>query len=108
MFEIVDELVNEGMEVKLEIAIDILTRFNRKTAELVAAGYNVNTGLVHICPNKKKILNGGALNPKVTQEFITINPGMDLCIAIAETTVEIIGKQSSPIDIISLSNIVNS
>ena len=107
MNEIVDELVNEGLEVKRETAIDILTRFNRKTAELVVAGYKINTGLVQICPSFKKIVNGSALSNEVTQEYITINPGMDLFAAIAETTVKILFKQSNPIEIISLSDTNN-
>ena len=30
--EIVDELVSEGLELKRETVIDVITRFNRKTA----------------------------------------------------------------------------
>ena len=44
--DIVKELLKEGMEIKAETAIDIITRTNRKVAEKVLQGYNVNTGLV--------------------------------------------------------------
>ncbi len=40
--EVVDELVSEGIELKRETLIDVVTRFNRKTAELAISGYNVN------------------------------------------------------------------
>lgn len=44
--EIIAELKKEGMEIKEETAIDIITRFNRKVSEHVLEGYSVNTGLV--------------------------------------------------------------
>jgi hypothetical protein len=50
MKEIVDELVKEGMELKREAVIDILTRFKRKTADMEVSGYNYNTGLVYMLP----------------------------------------------------------
>lgn len=46
--DLVKELQKEGMEIKAETAIDIITRFNRKTAEKVVQGYTINTGLVYI------------------------------------------------------------
>ena len=45
--DIDDELVNEGMELKRETVVDIISRFNRKAAEMALSGYNVNTGLVY-------------------------------------------------------------
>lgn len=104
MSEIVDELVNEGMEVKRETVIDILTRFNRKTAELVVSGYNVNTGLVYMRPIIKGVFYGKTWNPEVNSVYVTINQGVDLRAAIAETTVEILGEQSDPIEILSLTD----
>ena len=46
--DLVADLQKEGMEIKAETAVDIITRFNRKAAERVLSGYNVNTGLVYI------------------------------------------------------------
>lgn len=104
MNEIVDELVKEGMEVKRETVIDILTRFNRKTAELVVSGYNVNTGLVYMRPIIKGVFYGKTWNPEVNSVYVAINQGVDLRAAIAETTVEILGEQSDPIEILSLTD----
>lgn len=104
MKEIVDGLVNEGMEVKRETVIDILTRFNRKTAELVVSGYNVNTGLVYMRPIIKGVFYGKTWNPEINSVYVTINQGVDLRAAIAETTVEILGEQSDPIEIFSMTD----
>ena len=48
--DLVKELQKEGMEIKAETAIDIITRLNRKTAEKVVQGYTINTGLVYMRP----------------------------------------------------------
>ncbi len=102
--EIVDELVNEGMEVKRETVIDIVTRFNRKTAELVVSGYNVNTGLVYMRPIVKGAFYGKTWNALTNPVYVAINQGADLRVAIAETTVEILSEQSDPIEILSLTD----
>ncbi|MDP4269822.1 MAG: DNA-binding domain-containing protein [Bacteroidota bacterium] len=104
MQDIVRELVNEGMEVKSETAVDILTRFNRKTAELVTSGYNVNTGLVYMRPVIKGAFYGKTWDPNVHSVYVSINQGADLREAIAETSVEILGELSDPIEILSLTD----
>ncbi len=38
MSDIVDELVNEGITVDRETALDLISRFNRKSADLVLSG----------------------------------------------------------------------
>jgi hypothetical protein len=102
--EIVDELVKEGMELKRETVIDILSRFNRKTAEMVVSGYNVNTGLVYMRPIVTGAFYNKVWNPETNPVYVAINQGVDLRDAIAETTVVILGEQSDPIEILSLTD----
>jgi hypothetical protein len=101
---IVDELVKEGMEIKRETVVDIISRYNRKAAELVVSGYNVNTGLVYMRPVIKGAFYEKVWNPETNPVYVAINQGMDLRNAIAETTVEILGIQSDPLEIISLTD----
>lgn len=101
---IVDELVKEGMEIKRETVVDIISRYNRKAAELVVSGYNVNTGLVYMRPVIKGAFYDKVWNPETNPVYVAINQGMDLRNAIAETTVEILGIQSDPLEIISLTD----
>lgn len=101
---IVDELVKEGMEIKRETVVDIISRYNRKAAELVVSGYNVNTGLVYMRPVIKGAFYDKVWNPETHSVYVAINQGMDLRNAIAETTVEILGIQSDPLEIISLTD----
>jgi hypothetical protein len=102
--EIVDELVNEGMEIKRETVIDIITRFNRKAADLVLSGYNVNTGLVYMRPVIKGVFYSKTWDAGVNSVYITINQGADLRNAVAETVVEIMGEQSNPLEILSITD----
>lgn len=104
MKDIVDELVKEGMEVKRETVIDILTRFNRKTAEMVVSGYNVNTGLVYMRPVITGVFYDKIWNAEKNPVYVAINQGVDLRAAIADTTVEILAIQSDPLEILSLTD----
>lgn len=102
--EIVNELVNEGMEIKRETAIDIITRFNRKSAELVVSGHSVNTGLVYMRPIVTGVFYDKTWNAEKNPVYVAINQGTDLRAAIAETTVEILAIQADPLEILSLTD----
>ena len=102
--EIVDELVKEGMELKRETVIDVINRFNRKTADLVVSGYNANTGLTYIRTAIKGPFYNKTWNPEVNFLVASVSPGAALRTAIAETTVEIIGEQPDPLEIYSLTD----
>lgn len=101
---IVDELQNEGMEIKRETAIDIISRFNRKSADMVLSGYNVNTGLVYMRPVVKGVFYDKTWNPDTNPVYIAINQGLDIRNAVAETVVEILGEQADPLEILSITD----
>ena len=102
--DIVDELVNEGMEIKRETVVDIVSRFNRKAADMALSGYNVNTGLVYMRSIVKGPFYDKVWNPDLNSVYVTINQGLDLRVAVAETIVEIQGIQSDPLEILSLTD----
>lgn len=102
--DIVDELEDEGMEIKRETVIDIISRFNRKAADMVLSGYNVNTGLVYMRPVIKGVFYDKTWKADSNPVYIAINQGLDLRTAVAETTVEILGEQSDPMEIFSLTD----
>lgn len=102
--DIVDELVSEGMEIKRETVIDIISRFNRKAADLVLSGYSVNTGLVYMRPVIKGVFYDKTWNPETNSVYIAINQGLDLRNAVAETVVEIMGEQAEPLEIYSITD----
>lgn len=101
---IVDELQKEGMEMKRETVIDIISRFNRKAADLVLSGYNVNTGLVYMRPVVKGVFYDKTWNPETNPVYIAINQGLDLRNAVAETVVEILGEQADPLEILNITD----
>ena len=102
--DIVDELQKEGMEIKRETVIDIISRFNRKAADLVLSGYNVNTGLVYMRPVVKGVFYDKTWKPETNPVYIAINQGLDLRNAVAETVVEILGEQADPLEILSITD----
>jgi len=104
MTEIVDELIKEGLTVDRETALDLVARFNRKTADMVLSGFNVNTGLVNLRTSVRGPLHGGKWNPAVNWLDVTITPGKDLYDAVAETTVELLGEKDEPMQTYDLSN----
>lgn len=101
---IVDELISEGMEIKRETAIDIISRFNRKAADFAVSGYNVNTGLVYMRPVVKGVFYDKTWNAVTNPVYIAINQGLDLRNAVAETVVVILGEQKDPMEILSLTD----
>lgn len=102
--DIVNELLKEGMEIKSETAVDIITRFNRKSAEKVVEGYNVNTGLVYMRPVIKGVFYNRTWDPKKHSVYVSMNQGSDLRRAIANTKVTILGEQSEPIAIYGITD----
>lgn len=102
--DIVNDLIREGMEIKPETAVDIITRFNRKAAERVLSGYNVNTGLVYMRPVIKGVFRDKVWNPATHSVYVAMNQGMDLRRAVADTTVEILGEQANPLEVFGITD----
>jgi len=91
--DIVNELLKEGVSIDRDTMIDIITRFNRKSADLVLSGYNVNTGLVNMRSSIKGALIGGKWNPNINWVNVSITHGNDLYQAVAKTSVDILGEK---------------
>ena len=102
--DIVNDLIAEGMEIKAETATDIITRFNRKAAERVLSGYNVNAGLVYMRPVIKGVFRDKVWNPAIHDVYVAMNQGYDLRNAVAKTTVEILGEQANPQQIFNITD----
>ena len=90
---ILDELQKEGMEMNREIAIDLITKFNCKAAELAMTGNNVNTGLVNLQASIRGSFYRMKWNTTVNKVEVLITPSFDLSHAVAETTVEFLGEK---------------
>ncbi|MDY3316251.1 DNA-binding domain-containing protein [Riemerella anatipestifer] len=102
--EIIDALKKEGMEIKTETAVDIITRFNRKASELVLNGYSVNTGLVYMRPAIKGVFYDKTWDKEKHSVYVNVNQGTDLRKAANDTKVEILGEQSSPMSVFSITD----
>jgi hypothetical protein len=102
--EIIDEIVNDGIELKADTILNVITRFNSKSSQLVLSGYNVNTGLVYMRPVIKGVFYDKTWKPEVNSVYISMRQGADLAAAVAETSVEILGIQSEPLEIFSITD----
>ncbi|MDY3520921.1 DNA-binding domain-containing protein [Riemerella anatipestifer] len=102
--EIIETLKKEGMEIQTETAVDIITRFNRKASELVLNGYSVNTGLVYMRPAIKGVFYDKTWDKEKHSVYVNVNQGLDLRKAVADTKVEILGEQSSPMSVFSITD----
>ncbi|MDY3363257.1 DNA-binding domain-containing protein [Riemerella anatipestifer] len=102
--EIIEALKKEGMEIQTETAIDIITRFNRKASELVLNGYSVNTGLVYMRPAIKGVFYDKTWDKEKHSVYVNVNQGLDLRKAVADTKVEILGEQSSPMSVFNITD----
>jgi hypothetical protein len=94
---IVDELICEGLELDKEAALDVIDRFNQKSADLVLSGFNVNTGLVNMHTIIKGPLYGEKWNQYINSVSVIMKDGYDLHHAITETKVEIMEENGHPL-----------
>ncbi|UZX27110.1 DNA-binding domain-containing protein [Riemerella anatipestifer] len=102
--EIIEALKKEGMEIQTETAVDIITRFNRKASELVLNGYSVNTGLVYMRPAIKGVFYDKTWDKEKHSVYVNVNQGTDLRKVANDTKVEILGEQSSPMSVFSITD----
>ena len=101
MENIIEELINEDNTLNRETVLDIVTRFNQKSADLVLSGFNVSTGLVNMHPVINGSLYGKKWNPYLNSISVATTHGFDLRLAMSQTTVEILNEQADPMDICS-------
>lgn len=102
--QIINEIIADGIELRSETILNALNRFNSKAASMVLSGCNVNTGLVYMRPVIKGPFYGKTWNPEVNSVYISITQGVALRAAVAETTVEILGEQSDPLEIYGITD----
>ena len=103
MSDIVDELIKDGLKIDKETILDILTKYNRKSANLALSGYNVNNGLVNMRSFIKGSLYQGKWNSNSNWVDVSVSHGAELYQAVAQTNVEIIGEKDEPLEMRQLS-----
>jgi len=86
---VVEELIKDNNDLNRESILDIISKFNQKTADMIFTGHTVNTGLVTINPAIKGPFNEKKWNPLFDRLEATITQGPDLEKAISETNVEL-------------------
>lgn len=105
--DIIDEMQKEGLDVDREVALTIVTRFNKKVTQEVFSGKNVNTGLVNISPVIKGSLNEKRWNPRANRVEIDLKIGEDLTNALSDTVLELVDEKSKIVETYDLLDQVN-
>lgn len=105
--DIIALLKQEGMEIKEETALDIITRFFRKAEEVILNGNSVNMGFVVARPMIKGVFKDKTWDKEKHSIYVNMTQGAELRKSIAKTKVEILGEQSSPMAIFTLVDTTN-
>ncbi|MDR1097245.1 MAG: DUF4469 domain-containing protein, partial [Tannerella sp.] len=103
--EIIEALRADGMELKPETVLDVVTRFNKKCIDLALNGHTVSTGLVYMKAAVKGAAYDKTWNPERNRLHIAISQGLELRKAVAETTVEIMGEHPDPIALYGITDL---
>ena len=102
---IISEMVADGMELKPETVRNVVTRYNRKCADMTLRGFNVNTGLVHLRATVRGVFFDKKWDPKRHSVYISITKGQELRTAAANTTVDIMGVHPNPMSVFSATDL---
>ena len=105
--DIIALLKQEGMEIKEETALDIITRFFRKAEEVILNGNSLNMGFVVARPMIKGVFKDKTWDKEKHSIYVNMTQGAELRKSIAKTKVEILGEQSSPMAIFTLVDTTN-
>ena len=97
--DIIDEIVKDGLIDNRECAIEFMNHFNRKTAELLLNGNNIDTGLVKMSPRTNGLVEDKSWNPAYNSVGASFSEGSDLLKELKNTTIEIIGADEEVTDI---------
>ncbi len=84
---VINQMILDGISNDKETILNILSRFNQKTAELVATGYQVDTELVSLRPVIKGLLYQKCWNPYINMPSVLISQSKMLIEALSETQV---------------------
>ena len=90
MTSIVEAMMNESVVCEKEKILKIINQFNQKTAELVAAGKIVDTGLVTLKAEINGTFYNNRWNPAINKITAKIEPSSELKVTFANTFVEIV------------------
>ena len=101
---IIKELVAEGLELKTETVLDVVQRYNRKCAELLLRGYNVNTGIVQMRPVIRGVFRDKTWNPAQNRVRAAVTQSAELRAVIAGANVEILGEHPGALSLFNITD----
>ncbi len=94
----------EGMEIKTETALDIITHFFRKAEEMVLQGNSINIGFVIARPTVKGVFKDDVWDKEKHYVQVSMTAGAELRKNAAQTRIEILGEQGSPMALLGITD----
>lgn len=97
--DVIEEIVKEGCVNNKECALEFMKHFNRKAAQLLLNGNEVDTGLVKMAPQTTGLIQDKLWNDKYNTIDIKLSKGNELVEQISETFIEVVGiDEEVPVD----------
>jgi len=93
--EIIDEMIKENKDIDKETAFNLLNAFNRKAADLVISGYNVDTNLVTLSPTVNGSFYGGKFNHELSSVDISVKFGNELNKALLSSNFQVVEVENT-------------
>jgi len=89
--DVIEEIVKDGCVNNKECALEFMKHFNRKAAQLLLNGNEVDTGLVKMVPQTTGLIQDKMWNEKYNTIDIKLSKGSELVDQIPETFIEVTG-----------------
>jgi hypothetical protein len=103
--DIIEELVEDGMELNPATVKDVITRFNKKSMDSLLRGYRVSNGLVHMHITVGGVFYNKIWNADQNSVYVAISQSKELRQTVANADVEILGEHPNPMAIFTLTDL---
>ncbi len=93
--KVLEEMQAEDTGLRPETQAHVVALFQRKCAQLLMNGYQLNTGLFYAVPRFTGVVESGKWNPEKNDIYVSMVQGKVLREEIAKTSVHILGEKNN-------------
>ena len=93
--KVLEEMQAEDTGLRPETQAHVVTLFQRKCAQLLMNGYQLNTGLFYAVPRFTGVVESGKWNPEKNDIYVSMVQGKVLREEIAKTSIHILGEKNN-------------
>lgn len=93
--KVLEEMQAEDTGLRPETQAHVVALFQRKCAQLLMNGYQLNTGLFYAVPRFTGVVESGKWNPEKNDIYVSMVQGKVLREEIAKTSIHILGEKNN-------------